>query len=90
MSSFCNQYRKPSLHNFTGATSRTAVQYGHHQITNRDAECACRLPVRVHALFLYLHEEKHYGTLPLLAGGLAVPLLAGDLFSEAKAIRLCW
>ena len=59
-------------------------------ITERGNKCACRLPARFHALFLYLHEEKHYGTLPLLAGGLAVPLLAGDLPSEAWEFRLCW
>ena len=65
------------------------MQCGLHWITKRNAECACRLPARVHALFLYLHEEKHYGTLPLLAGGLAVPLLAGELSSEACQSRLC-
>ena len=78
-----------SLHISIGASHMTAVQDVFHQITNRDARCACRLPARVHALFLYLHEEKHYGTLPLLAGGLAVPLLAGDLSSEAYRSRLC-
>ena len=39
---------------------------------------ARRLPAKVQALFRHLHEEKGYGTLTLLAGGLAVPLLTGD------------
>ncbi|CAK0786221.1 hypothetical protein CVIRNUC_009434 [Coccomyxa viridis] len=57
----------------------------------RAAAAMLLLPARVHALFLYLHEEKHYGTLPLLAGGLAVPLLAGlllicamDTFAQSR------
>ncbi|CAL5226883.1 g9756 [Coccomyxa viridis] len=37
------------------------------------------LPAKVQALFRHLHEEKGYGTLTLLAGGLAVPLLTGLL-----------
>lgn len=46
--------------------------------TKRCKVCACRLPAKVQALFRHLHEEKGYGTLTLLAGGLAVPLLTGE------------
>ena len=47
------------------------------QLLLSDTCWASRLPAQVSAAARYLHEEKKYSTLTLLAGALAVPLLFG-------------
>lgn len=41
---------------------------------------ARRLPARVKAGYLYLHNERHYSDLTLFAGMLAVPVVVGLSF----------
>ena len=67
----------PALTSSIGLTSYIHLGMLLRYIISSSNCCSCRLPTRVHALFRYLHEEKHYGTLTLLAGCLAVPLLTG-------------
>ena len=36
-----------------------------------------RVPARAQRFYRYLHEEKHYSQMTLLAGLLAIPLILG-------------
>ena len=49
---------------------------------------ACRIPHHVKNLYKYLHHEKKFGVLTLLAGFLSLPIMFGK--SEmAVGMRLC-
>ena len=50
-------------------------------VTMHVNNACCRIPIRAQSYYQYLHVEKHFSQMTLLAGLLAIPLTLGEILT---------